>query len=171
MKEIFYNRFFLTAFFVGFVTLSFAQGGWDLAYIPTDSIDKNLAGKEVRFDFKSSSSDTISGTVSTLKIRGLLSKKDTVNLKIDGEVKVYIEEWKYYVDHGILSDQNLKGIDDTYYIKELFVESISDSTIKVKANFYNNEKCKSQKKVLSDSKIIEIDKEMIKGVLYRRDTD
>ena len=168
MKEVFYNKILLIAFFVGSVTTSFAQGGWDLAYIPINSIDNNWVGKEVRLDFKSSSSDTISGTVSTLKIRGLLSKKDTVKLKIVGEEKEYLEEWKFYVDHGILSEQNLKGIDNAYYIKELFIESVNDSTITVKASFYNKEECKSQKKVLSDNKIIEIDKKIIKGVLYRR---
>ncbi len=62
MKEVFYNRIYLIAFFVGAVTTSFAQGGWDLAYIPINSIDNNMVGKEVRLDFRSSSSDTISGT-------------------------------------------------------------------------------------------------------------
>lgn len=59
-------------------------------------------------------------------------------------------------------------MDNVYYIKELVVESVNDTNFTVKASFYNKDQCQSQNKEVSESKIIKIDKKIIKGVLYRR---
>lgn len=172
MKKVFYNKVLLTVFFiVSFITISYAQGGWDLAYVPVDSIQSNWIGKEIRLDFKSSSSDNISGDVSSFKIRNLLSKRDTVTLVVNGKEAKYIENWELHVDHGILSDQSLSEISEKYLINEIFIEAVNDSTITVKINFYKPKKCKSEKLILSDSKDVVIDKKIVKGLLYRRNDE
>ncbi len=145
-----------------------AQGVWNMNYFSIDSLNINWIGKEIRLDFKSSNSDTINGSISLLKIRELLFKRDTVILEIDGEKKEYIENWKLYVDHGVLGDQALMDKNKSQVIKEQFIESINDSTIVVKMNFYKPEQCRSKKMTLSSSKLVSIDKQLIKGVLFRR---
>src|SRR5690606_38032213 len=153
---------------VGVTFSGFAQGEWDMKYAPIDSVNNTWIGKEIRIDFKTSQDDVIIGNVSLFEIRKLLSKKDTVTLKVDEREIDFIEDWKFYVDHGVLSDQTLKATSEEQSINELFIESVNDSTIIVKMNFYKPEKCKSSGMVLSDSKTITVDKKIIKGVLFRR---
>lgn len=155
-------------FFLNSILFVNAQGAWDINYISIDSLNNNLIGNEIRLDFKSSNSDTINGSISLLKIRKLLFKRDTVILEVDGKKKEYIENWKFYVDHGLLRDQTLKVKNKSQIIKEQFIKSINDSTIVVKMNFYKPEQCKSKKMMLSSSKLVTIDKQLVKGVLFRR---
>ncbi len=161
-------RVFILIFFLfNSVSLVVAQGSWDLGYVSIASIQNGWMNKEIRLDFKSSKSDIITGNISVFKIRDLLSKNDKVTLEVDGQNIELIEDWKFYVDHGALKDQTLQIKNKQQVIREQFVESIHDSTIVVKMNFYKPANCKTQKMTLSESKLVTIDKKLIKGVLFR----
>ena len=111
-----------------FSVASFAQGAWNINYIPTRSIDSTYIGKEVRLDFKRNSSDTISGIVKSLDIRGLLSTKDTIKLEIGKDSMRFVEVWKIYVDHGVVSEQFLQCLEEgqsEVWIKELYLKSVT----------------------------------------------
>jgi len=57
MNKLYFTTFFLASTFV----VGFTQGGWNLDYIPIDSVTIDWIGKEVRLDFKSSNYDVIYG--------------------------------------------------------------------------------------------------------------
>lgn len=153
------SMFFLFTSF----SIVFAQGAWNMKYVSIESLNIKFIGKEVRLDFKSSEYDTLA---KDFNIRYILSKRDMVSFEIDGQNIEFKEDWKLYVDHGVLKDQTLQGKNRLQVIREQFIESINDSTIVVKMNFYKPENCKSQKMILSDSKLVTIDKKIIKGVLF-----
>lgn len=65
-----------------------AQGGWNIKYVPLDSITDSLIGNEVRFDFKGEENDTLSTPdISKLEIRRILGKQDTIKLTISNKRK------------------------------------------------------------------------------------
>uniref|UniRef100_UPI004049CA71 hypothetical protein n=1 Tax=Flavobacterium sp. TaxID=239 RepID=UPI004049CA71 len=159
------KAFILIFFLFNSFSAVFAQGVWNIKYISIDSLNTKLVGKEVRLDFKTSEYDTLN---KDFDIRYVLSKNDTVTLEVDGQNIELIEDWKFYVDHGVLKDQTLQIKTKHQVIREQFIESINDATIVVKMNFYKPANCKTQKMTLSESKLVTIDKKLIKGVLFRR---
>ena len=118
----------LTIFIYVVQAASFAQGAWNINYIPTRSIDSTFIGKEVRLDFKRNSSDTLSGPVKSLGIRNLLSTKDTVKLEIGKDSMRFVEVWKIHVDHGVVSEQFLQCLEEgqsEVWIRELYLKSVT----------------------------------------------
>ena len=155
-------------------TSLFAQGAWNMKYVAIDSVNSSFINKEIRLDFKSSKDDTINGKVSVFDIRKLLSKQDTVNLDIKGRLYKFIENWKTYVDHGILKEQILVSAnqkqenDEKLMIKEMFVVSIDDSTLTLKISIYPASSCKKKKEDKKSEEVdIIISKSILKGVLLR----
>lgn len=112
---------------------AFAQGAWDIRYIPFDSLSPALIGKEVRIDFKTSVTDTLHGEVKALEIRKLLSIEDTISLVLAGESIKFKESWKLYVDHGVLGEQTLERVgttgDERIYISEMYLVATDATTL------------------------------------------
>lgn len=147
-------------------TISFSQGGWNMIYTPINSINNSFINKEVRLDFRGSSNDTLKGKVNVFDIRNLLSKQDTISLNIKGHSFRFIEHWKIYVDHGVLSEQSLFSIrKNKQIIKEIFIESINKSTLTLKIKIYTKEKCKNN--ISLEELNIVVNKSIIKGVLTK----
>lgn len=134
-----------------------AQGAWDLKYLPTDSVNNSFVGKEVRIDFKSKPSERLGRKTN---LRKLLSHSDTVDFMIDGKSRPFLERWKVYVDHGVLADQTLEGLDEGgLVIREVFIRAINRDFITVQINCYRlNGSAKSVYEVI-------IAKSQILGVL------
>lgn len=169
MKRIVFKTSLVTILIcLHFNVICFSQGGWDLGYIPIDSIEEDWVGKEVKLDFKASSSDVISNDIKAINIRYLLAKNDTIKLNVNDIEKTYVENWNLHVDQGFLNDQNLMAVKSDFMINEIFLESMNDSLITVKMHFYKSKRCKSKKSSLKDTKSISIDRTIIKGVLFRR---
>ena len=140
----------------------YAQGGWDMIYLPVSSVDSLLIGKEVRLDFKCGSKDVVEGNINRLAIRKLLFKSDTVTLKVAGKKRKFVESWRFYPDHGILKDQTLKEIGKNCYIQQLLIKSISRKFITLTGGTYD-----LTTKTLINNHTFVVKKSMIKGVLYK----
>jgi hypothetical protein len=144
-------------------TNAFSQGSWDVKYVSLDALNTSFIGKEIRIDFKASGSDTLHGEVSSLRIRKLLSKSDTVNLNINNKPVQFIERWKFYVDDGTLKDQVLESVDKDekkkIRIKEMFLESINDDSLVLQAMV-----CGPNSKSEEKQRIV-ISKSLVKGLL------
>src|SRR5262245_34731946 len=108
--------------------ISHAQGAWNINYLPVKSIDSTFIGKEVRLDFRRNSSDTLTGPIKPFEARKLLSTSDTVKLEIGKDSMRFVETWKIYVDHGVVSEQFLQCIEEgqsEVWIKELYLKSVT----------------------------------------------
>lgn len=152
----------------------FSQGAWNLKYVPVDSVNNSFINKKIRLDFKKTKDDTINGKVSVFDIRRLLSRQDTVSLNIKGQLYNFIENWKIYDDHGVLSEQTLVSInqkkenDKTLVIKEIFIVSIDDTILTLKINIYPDSNCKKTKEDKRGEELeIVISKSILKGILLR----
>ena len=169
MKVVFINSLkiiFVFIFFLGAFSNGNCQGEWNLKYIPIDSLQYDLIGQEIRIDFKSNNLDTINGYIDAFTIRKLLSRNDTINLTINGTENTFIENWKIYFDCGVLSSQTLVDPQNRLSIKEIYLINFTDSTITVRVNFYKYKNYHSKKIVYYMSKIIVINKSIIKGILF-----
>jgi hypothetical protein len=171
-KSLVKSRVVFMFFFIS--TSLFSQGAWDLKYISIDSLNSSFINKEVRLDFKTSKDKPINGKVSVFDIRKLLSKQDTVNLDIKGRLYKFIENWKTYVDHGVLTEQTLVSVnqeqenDKKLVIREMFVVSIDNSTLTLKISIYPASSCKKTKEDKKSEELeIVISKSILKGVLLR----
>lgn len=155
----------LTACFIVVLSVAqaFGQGSWDMLYLPLDSINSSLLGKEVRVDFKQSELDNYSKRT---HVRRLLSKRDTVSIQISEKNYLFVEQWKFYVDHGVLKEQTLGCVDEKWqadiYIKEVYLKGITDQFFNLEVKLYSKES--SSPKSLEK---ITIPKSQVKGVLIR----
>jgi hypothetical protein len=140
-----------------------AQGVWNIYYLPVDSLKGSFIGKEIRLDFKSFSADTLRGNPDWME-RKLLSNEDTVTLILDGECRSYKENWKLYPDHGVLREQSLVSIDkkEVEQIKEIFLESVNESSIIIEVAVYDLKGHKRKQKGI----VCKCD---IKGILIKVD--
>src|SRR5688572_10501900 len=151
-----------------------AQGGWDLNYIPINSLNSNHIGQEIRIDFKTSDLDTLTGTIN---IRSLLFYTDTTLLFVNYDPVPFQEVWRIYVDHGILREQILEGVPirkkKNITIREMFLNSISDSVITVTACTYelNPNKYPGYDDGCVNWLNLTIDKKKIKGMLMKMPDD
>ena len=140
-------------------TKVFSQGGWFIKYLPTDSLNHTYLGKEIRIDFKSSKDDTLRGEINERK---LLSKSDTINLEIDGQILKFSEHWRLYIDYGILKDQFLESIENCerkkIVLKEMFLISINDSSLIVEVVVGDPLNQNKKQKIV-------VDRSIIKGLL------
>ncbi|OJJ19170.1 hypothetical protein BKI52_20370 [marine bacterium AO1-C] len=152
---------------------AFAQGGWDLKYLPLDSLNNSFNGREVRIDFRKTSQDTLRSKAGGWYIYRLLGPGDSITLDIDGQSVKFTESWHIYDDHGMLSEQYLEGA-STYqgksiWIKECFWVSSNDSSIKVKARLYFRKPFYLASKQQQEIVLISIKKSKIKGIVLRLD--
>lgn len=138
----------------------FSQGGWNLRYISTASLNGSFIGKEIRIDFKASDFDTSSKEPDVFNIRRLLAKEDTVSLTINNEVMQFAEQWRIYVDHGVLHEQYLEAVNswNTIQIRQIFLESINDNSLIVQVWMTGTETLKQR---------LTINKSVIKGFLVK----
>ena len=139
---------------------SYSQGAWNIKYVPTGSVDSTFIGKEIRLDFKKNSTDTVTGPVQALSIRKLLSATDTVKLEIGKDSLSFVEVWKIYPDHGVVSEQFLQCLEtgqSEVWVKEFYIKSISRLYFTLEAVIY---RASSQEK-----RQVWIPKAKVKGVL------
>jgi hypothetical protein len=139
----------------------FAQGSWNLRYLPIDSLNHSFLNREIRIDFKASDQDD----KAEKSIRRLLVKKDTVSLELDHERKQFIESWKIYVDHGVLSDQTLRGIpkdgERSEIVKEIFIRAMDESTLTLEMFLYESNTPKN----LAQKRTVVVKRSLVKGIL------
>ena len=90
---------------------SFAQGAWDIKYLPVDALNSSFINKDIRIDFKAFATDTLLiKKVNAFDVRYLLNMKDTVKIKVKNEHITFIQHWLLYLDEGILRNQTLISI-------------------------------------------------------------
>lgn len=139
---------------------AFSQGSWDIDYIKIYDLDESYIGQQIRPDFRSNESDTLSGEII---IRKLLSEKSILSVEVDGKKVEFQEKWIIYPDHGNLYDQYLESTNQNEVgeikIQDIFLESISKNEVSVQANFFYLDTGKSILNRLT------FDKKMLKGVL------
>ncbi|MEM6299534.1 MAG: hypothetical protein AAF740_12675 [Bacteroidota bacterium] len=82
-----------------------AQGGWDISYIPIDSINQSIIGKDVKLDFRGESDES---EVIPKFLMGFISKEDSVKLSIKGRECVFREKREIYDDQGFYDEQYLE---------------------------------------------------------------
>jgi hypothetical protein len=151
-------------------TSMFSQGVWTIGYIPVDSLKNDFLGKEIRIDFKSSEVDILKDKIN---VRRLLSKKDTVSLKLNNQIVQFIENWNIYVDHGSITDQTLESVGGIgikrMQIKEMFIEAINKTTldIVVEIFFLEEKDISNPNKIRHEKHNIVVDKSLLKGILFR----
>jgi len=150
---------------------AFSQGGWFIKYLPVTSVNDSLLGKEIRVDFKSSTSKRL---VDHKNIRKMLSARDTVELVVNGQRVPFVERWHIYVDYGSLKDQYLESVSnyngERLYIREVFPELITDTTIVSKARLYKLKQCttcKFNSELYQDASIT-VNRSDINGILLER---
>jgi len=141
------------------------QGGWNIKYLPVDSINESLLGREVRIDFKSNPSDRIKGRV--INIRKMLANRDTVNIEIAGHLMQFVENWKIYIDLGSFADQTLESVKDKnngteLIIREMFIRGIGKSSVTLEIYTYHSNDFDR-----SEVQEIIIEKSLIKGILVK----
>ena len=148
-----------------FFSNALGQGAWNLKYLPVDSLNDSFNGKELRIDFKSKTAHKSKHPEKN--IRKIFSKNDTVTLNLSNEAIQFVENWKVYVDHGVLSDQTLQSVggsnNEKLVIGEMFVRAITKSSISVEVYTYRL----GSKDRLSVQEI-KIDRSLIAGVLVEQ---
>ncbi len=142
---------------------SYSQGAWNLKYTPIDQLGKELVGSEVRIDFKSSINDTLSGVVSPISIRKLLSNNDTVHLTFDHGREIFIENWKLYPDHGVLNEQELVNLNGSV-IREQILESISKNVLTIRVKIFRKNRNEYE---FDSEEEINIERNIVKGIIYK----
>lgn len=129
----FQEIFLIILFWVTSSVSLYSQGGWDIQYISIDSLDVSQIGKEVRMDFKASTTDHLEGAVNALHIRKLLSSEDTISLVVSGKPVKFKERWRLYIDHGVLGDQMLESMEtrggEKMYVEEMYLLSINERSL------------------------------------------
>ncbi|MEL7117922.1 MAG: hypothetical protein AAFO07_00720 [Bacteroidota bacterium] len=148
-----------------------SQGGWNIEYVPIDSIKSEWIGREIRIDFKSFKSDTIEGRINRFTTHELLSKRDSGVLKINGKDKVFVEDWVLHIDLGSFKEQQLKGKNNKSIIKEIFIKEMSSSTLTVALNIYKKKDIKRKKEDTYFTEVVTLDRKLIKGILINNNHD
>jgi hypothetical protein len=140
----------------------FGQGGWNMKYLPLDSLHESFTGKELRIDFKSKGMREVK--YPERNIRRIFYKLDTVTLNLSDQAIRFAENWKIHPDHGVLSDQTLQSVSgsdgEQLVIREMFIRLVSKSSITIEAYTYrpgSNERLGVYE--------INIDKSLIAGVI------
>lgn len=141
-----------------------AQGAWNMKYLPLDSVNQSYLWKDVRLDFKRHPREKFHWTGN---IREALSKHDTIVLKVGGRPMRFFENWKIYVDHGVLSEQTLQRVtknkSEDLIIKEMVIRAVDKASITVELYIYgpgDGTKSKTQ--------LITLKKSLINGVIIVR---
>ena len=138
-----------------------AQGAWNLKYVPIDSVNASLVWKDVRIDFKGRAREKFHGTGD---VRQALSRHDTVVLKIHGKAVRFFEDWRVYVDQGVLSEQTLRRVTkdkaEELVIREVFIRAVEKSSITVELYLY-----RADDRTKSATQIVTLKKSLVWGVL------
>lgn len=173
MKYIMLSLLYSITIIVFSCLSSFAQGAWDLKYLPIDSLNSSFTNKDIRIDFKTSVTDILLKKVDIFDVRYLLTMKDTVKIKIKNDDIIFIENWILYPDEGVLKEQSLISINKYWgkklVIKEMILLSVNDSKITLNVHLYNTRKIPPDKEHIMNSRMekIIIDKSTVKGFLIK----
>ena len=154
-------RVIFTYLIISSSEFAYAQGAWDIGYILPSSLDSNFLGKKIRIDFRKNKTDTLE-VVTKRSIRSLLSTSDSIDLLIGNTFIRFAEDWKLYVDHGVVAEQSLTQIGTKLkrqlIIREMKLYSISIDSILIEATIYDRYKNPRQQ-------LISIPRDYIKAVL------
>lgn len=144
----------------------YSQGAWNMQYYPLDSLNNAFEGKEIRLDLKKSDLDVYDSKVN---IRRHFNTNDSAYVIIDNRSKLFVERWKIYVDHGVLSDQYLECTDTSskkrLVIREIYLKSVNDKSLTLEGNFYILSKDKEE--LSNNRKVFQIPRSLVKGFLTR----
>ena len=122
---------------------TFGQGGWDIGYIPVDSISVKQIGKDLKLDFRAACDTT---TKIPKFLMGFIGKQDTIKISIDNEIIELIERRAIYDDWGFYNEQFLESPDyGPYQVLRVYhsiIEEVQTDSILVRLylELYNKSK-------------------------------
>jgi len=86
----------------------FSQGGWNIGYVPIDSINQDLIGRDIKLDFRKESNTT----KTTLKpLMNFIALEDAVTILLDGKKIELKEKRNIHLDWGFYDEQFLECLD------------------------------------------------------------
>ncbi len=86
---------------------SFSQGGWDIDFIPIDSLSTDDVGRDVKIDFTKNS--TIQDSV-TQHLMFFISREDTGSVTLDNQTIKFVEKRSIHLDWGFYDEQYLESL-------------------------------------------------------------
>jgi len=171
----FKNLIFL---FLIFSNLNFyAQGGWDIGYIVSDSIDTREIGKRIKVDFKKENvkKESIKKRPTEIGTKfspvWIIRKKDSIQLTIETEDYFIYEVRKIGVDYGYFDDQYLIFKSKKRRLRIFESEILDIKEDKIHFRFFKSKRKKiksGNSQVKSIFKDIWIEKKLIDGVMYKQ---
>jgi hypothetical protein len=110
---------------------SSGQGGWNIGYLPTDSVGLSDIGKDVKLDFAGKS---IFSPGNSNQVRTIVSPQDTAKVLINEEEVELVEVRNIYSDWGFYDEQYLEcenySANQTLRIYHTVIEDLNDDSIK-----------------------------------------
>jgi len=150
----------------------FSQGGWDIGFLPIDSIDQDVVGNDVKLDFKNQSDTTKTIPKFLMNFIGL---EDSVTILLDGKKIEFKEKRNIHLDWGFYDEQFLECTNyrnnETIRIYHSVIEEQNDDSILVRLyiEVYNRHR-KGKKSKSTDRRYCEsvwIPKEVLSGVMIK----
>jgi hypothetical protein len=110
---------------------SSSQGGWNIGYLPIDSVGLSDIGKDVKLDFGGKS---IFSTGNLNQVRTIVSPQDTAKVLINEEEVELVEVRNIYSDWGFYNEQYLEcknySINQAIRIYHTVIEDVNGDSIK-----------------------------------------
>ncbi|MCE7991646.1 MAG: hypothetical protein HEP71_06690 [Roseivirga sp.] len=160
---------FYTTLLIPFSSL--AQGGWDIGYIPIDSIKPTDIGKDIKLDFRAAS-DTTSRVPDFLI--NFVGKEDTATIMLDNKEIELVEKREIHVDWGFYDEQYLECLNYSHNrvlrVYHSVIEMIKSDSLLVR--LYMETYYKDNRGRISDipnrfSKSVWIPKKELNGVMIK----
>jgi hypothetical protein len=145
--------------------ITFAQGSWNIGYLPVDSITRLHQVRMVKIDFRSFVHNEHPGK---RLVRSYVGTGDTGSLFIDTALLRFAEIRKIYIEHGSYSDQYLICLNPRYAglrIDEAEIWEVAQQTIAFRMEIVSGDV--GSVKAHKLSKLVLIKKADLDGVMYK----
>ena len=163
--------------FLIFISLNiYAQGGWDIGYIVSDSITVSEIGKRIKIDFKKETlqKESIKKSVTESGIdfnpNWTLHKMDSIQMEIENEDYFIYEVREIGVDYGYYDDQYLilKSKKKRLKVFDSEILDIKNDEIRFRLFMGKRKITSENSRDNSIFKDVWIDKKLVDGVMYKR---
>jgi hypothetical protein len=149
MKILFFLSF---TFSFLFSSNLFGQGGWNIGYLPIDSVGLSDIGRDVKLDF---AGNTKFSSGNSNQVRTIVSPQDTAKILINEEEVELVEVRNIHSDWGFYNEQYLEcesySTNQTLRVYHTVIEDLKEGSIKFrlyvevyprnkKGKLYNNPK-------------------------------
>jgi hypothetical protein len=141
-----------------------AQGGWNIGYLPVDSISKNHIGRVVRPDFKTK--NPWLNAAGQRGIRSYVGTTDTGIVTIDTTTLMLAERRKIYADHGSYSEQYLECLNcenGAFLVYDAEIKDVDERSIELLLLVEVKEPGKSKSR---QTRTVRLLKEKLDGVMF-----